>query len=467
MSDFQYMKLFAYIFIITLPLLANAGVARAETVPWRLQEALALPTWLTLSGSYRTRYETLDTQFRAGRNGSDQILLLRTTLRAAIARGPFTVVGELLDALAALDDRGTPISTGLVNTAELLQGFLRWQGANVLGLDGVSTATIGRFTMDIGSRRFVARNRFRNTINAFTGIDWQWQGKNGRQLRAFATLPVNRKPNTVLALRHNDAEFDEEDSGVKFWGLYLTEKFSWGDHGELFYFGLDEDDSNGRRTRNRELSTIGFRLYRKPRRSAFDYQVESVFQFGESRSSRLSTNVTDLDHFAHFQRAELGYSFAHNWRPRLLAQYDYASGDDRPIDGANERFDTLFGARRFDFGPTSIYGPFARANINSPGLRLALKPASSVSSFIAYRAYWLASKRDAWTTSGVCDVSGGSGRFIGHQVELRIRWEAAPENIRIEGGVAHLFAGSFIHDASISNRQGDATYLYSQIGFSF
>ena len=464
------MKKFTYIVCFGLALSYwphAAAITSQAAPPWRLHNALTLPSWLTLSGSFRTRYETLDSQFRAGRSGGDQILLLRSTLYAALHRGPFTIAGEMLDARAALDDLGTPISTGLVNTAELLQGFLRWKTTDLLGLSGASTATLGRFTMDIGSRRFIARNRFRNTINAFTGVDWQWQGEGGRQFRAFFTLPVDRKPNLAAALRDNDAEFDNEDSDVKFWGLYYADTTRFGDHGELFYFGLDENDSSGRRTRNRELSTIGFRLYRQARQSAFDYQIESAFQFGESRSSTSPVNVTQLDHFAHFQHAELGYTFVHKWRPRLIFQYDYASGDDRPADGDNERFDTLFGARRFDFGPTSIYGPFARANINTSGLRLALKPGRSMTSFVAYRAYWLASRRDAWTTSGVRYTSGATGRFIGQQIELRLRWEAVPKNIRLEGGVAHLFAGNFMHDAPNSNRQGDATYLYSQIGLTF
>ena len=46
--------------------------------------------------------------------------------------------------------------------------------------------------------------------------------------------------------------------------------------------------------------------------------------------------------------------------------------------GENNRFDTLYGARRFDFGPTSIYGPFIRSNLNSPALRLFFKPEKTI-----------------------------------------------------------------------------------------
>ncbi len=441
--------------------------AIAESTPWRLQDALLLPSWLSVSGTYRTRYESLDSQFRAGGDGGDQILLLRTTVKAAARHGRLTIAGEMLDARAALDDMGTPISTSLVNTAELLQAYLQWSASDFLAPGGLSKLRRGRITMDIGSRRLVARNRFRNTINAFTGIDWKWQGANGRQFRAFLTMPVNRKPNDRAALTDNDVEFDEEDSDVKFWGLYYSETLSWGDRAEVYYFGLDEDDASGRATRNREHSTVGLRLYRAAKLSHFDYQLEAAFQFGESRASTSSADIIDLDHVAHFEHAELGYSFDYIWHPRLIAQYDFASGDDNPTDGDNEQFDTLFGARRFDFGPTSIYGSFARANISTPGLRFMLKPHRALTSLIAYRAYWLASDRDVWTTSRVRDARGATDSFLGQQIEMRVRFEVVPKSIRFEAGVAHLFAGKFMRDAPNSTGQGDATYLYSQIGLRF
>jgi len=456
-------KTYLFLSIALFPLAAVCSAAQ----PWRLERALALPDWLHLSGIQRTRYETLDSQFRATRNGSDQILVMRSTLMAAIRRGPLTVAAEMIDSRAELNDRGGQTNPGIVNTFELLQGYLQWQAADLFAQGSRSDLRIGRITMDVGSRRFVARNRYRNTVNAFTGIDWQWHGASGRRLRAFFTLPVNRLPKLPARLRDNEVEFDEEDSEVKFWGLYYADTLSWGDHGELFYFGIDEDDSSRRPTRNRDLTTLGFRIYRKPRLSRFDYQVESALQFGESRSSALPTNVTNLDHFAHFHHGELGYSFDYAWRPRLIAQYDFASGDNTPNDRNNERFNTLYGARRFDFGPTGIYGPFARANLNTPGLRLRLKPRGDVTTFLAYRAFWLASDRDTWTTTAIRDPNGNSGSFIGQQIEARVRWNVRPQNIRLEAGIAHLFAGKFMNDAPNANGQGDPTYLYSQIALTF
>jgi hypothetical protein len=457
------MKISAYLVLLVI----SALTAPAQAAPWRAQDALGLPAWLSLEGTFRARYETLAPQYRASHTGSDQVFVTRTTLKAGIHYGEFSLAGEMIDSRAALDDNGSFLNTTVVNPVELLQGYVQWRPRELLLAGDESDIRVGRFTMDVGSRRFVARNRFRNTVNAFTGIDWQWHAADGRELRAFFTLPVSREPTTFAALRDNDIEFDEEDTDVKFWGLVAAAVWREHDHVEVFYFGLDEDDSSIRQTRNRDLSTIGVRLYRGPRAGHVDYEFETAFQFGESRSSTAATNTRDLDHFAHFHHAEVGYSFSASWQPRLAAQYDYASGDDNPADRDYERYSTLYGARRFDFGPTGIYGPFARENLNTPGLRVEVQPAAQLSGFLAWRGYWLASDRDAWTTAGIVDPSGRTGSFIGHQAEMAVRYDVAPGNVRLEGGFAHLFAGDFMDEAPNSRRQGDVTYAYTQIVLTF
>ncbi len=56
---------------------------------------------------------------------------------------------------------------------------------------------VGRLTLDIGKRRLISRNRFRNTVSTFTGVDWQWQGAAGQNARAFYLIPMRILPDHV------------------------------------------------------------------------------------------------------------------------------------------------------------------------------------------------------------------------------------------------------------------------------
>jgi hypothetical protein len=445
-----------------LLLLAGVGAAdaRAASDPWRLDDVL--PERLSLQVESRVRYEYLKDAFRVLTSGDHDILVLRTLIHGRVrVTDQLTFGAEMIDSRAYLQD--SPVSTGIVNALDLLQGYAEFRAEGPFG--GTSELRGGRLSMDVGSRRFVARNHFRNTINGFTGIDWRWKGEGAREARAFWTLPVQRRPFLPTETADNEIQFDRETLDVQFWGLFYGDALPGGHRGELYLFGLHEDDSDRRPTRNRQLYTPGFRFWKPPAAGSLDYLVESVLQFGESRATLVS--LRDLDHFAHFHHVEVGWSFAALASARLVAQFDYASGDDDPDDGKNGRFDTLFGARRLDFGPTGIYGPFVRANLVTPGLRLQVKPSDSVTSFVSVRAFWLASDRDAWVGTGLRDRSGDSGRYLGSQIELRVRWDPLPGNLRLEGGVAHLFAGSFRDDAPLSNGQGDATYAYTQATVRF
>ena len=398
MRRVPWLPILSFLFVSSPSFLLGSSAAAD---PWRL-DALGFPR-LTLRLDHRVRYEALDDQFRVGRAGDDDVLMLRTLLHARVRLGAGLTLGaELQDSRVYLDDPSTPLGTGAVNAVELLQAYAELEHE---AFGGAGRLRLGRITMDVGSRRFVARNRFRNTLNAFTGIDWSWTGGGGRMTRAFYVLPLRRRPLSDDEIRDDDIQLDKESFDIQFWGPHGSSALPGGsgrDRLELFVFGLHEE-AGAKRTRNRDLYTPGLRLRRAPKPGELDYQIESAVQLGSSRTTRTGR---DLDHLAHFHHLEGGYTFDAAWSPRVALQYDYASGDKGIFDGDHERFDTLFGARRFDFGPTSIYGPFARANLNTPGIRLQVKPRPGISSFVAARGFWLASDRDAWTTTAVRDIAG-------------------------------------------------------------
>ena len=438
----------------------SAPPAEDARPSWRLTEALSAPTWLRLGATHRTRYEHLWNAFRAGTPGRDAALSLRTTLWAELRWTPFVVGLELMDSRLYGWDSNTPLNTTLVNTLEPLQAYIGATWSDVLAPDASAQLRMGRLTLDVGSRRFVARNRYRNTINSFTGFDLDWKGPHGHRGRLLVTLPVERRPFELSALRNNAVSLDRESLDTIFLGaFYASPLAGWRVGLEVFVFGLYE-----RTAATRRLLTPGIRLIQPASAGALDFELEGALQVGRSRAAPASSEQ-DLDHLAGFAHLSVGYTFRAEWAPRLVLQYDYASGDGDPEDGQNGRFDTLFGGRRFELGPTGIYGALPRSNIQTPGVRVEVRPHPSVNILGAYRAAWLAEARDAWTTSGLRDVSGASGSFIGQQVEARVRWSLLPGNIRFEMGIAHLFLGEFAVSAPNTNGDRSPTIIYSQLGF--
>jgi hypothetical protein len=433
-----------------------------EYKPWRLHDVLqeaGVPDWLRVSGSIRLRYEGIDGQFRSASrlDDTDHVFVMRTLLQVQADFDPVLITLELMDSRQYGGDNGSAIGTSSVNAVELLQASATFRLGQLGG--GKHQLRLGRQTFNLGSRRLVARNRFRNTINAFTGAHWEWKTKEFK-LTSFYTLPVRRLPGDLNSLVDNELEFDEENFNTQFFGVHFEHDLFERHHFEAYFFGLLEDASG---SRHRDIFTAGSRFLLPKMKGQFDYGIEGAYQFGESR---LSGSGPDLDHSAWFVHAHIGYTFDAAWSPRVRVAFDYASGDDNPNDGDNNRFETLFGARRFEYGPTGIYGAVARFNLLSPELRLELKPQSNMSLMFAWRPVWVASDRDAWTAARVQDPTGSSGSFVGNQFETRWRWDIMPKSVRIEAGIAYLAHGEFQEDAS-GGQNTDTVYGYVQVAWTF
>ena len=83
-----------------------------------------------------------------------------------------------------------------------------------------SVLRAGRFTLDIGSRRLISRNRFRNTSGGFTEVEWRWTGPNNARTRASSTLPVERRVSGNIL--DNGPRLDKEWTNVRLWGVHFS-----------------------------------------------------------------------------------------------------------------------------------------------------------------------------------------------------------------------------------------------------
>lgn len=451
---------------VTSILVSLAAPAQADdSRPWTLHAAVGAPDRLKLSGSIRLRQEVLDGQFRPRLDGDDHLLSIRTAIAAEYDLGRVRVGGELIDSRVYLGDDDTPIGTTEVDAVELVQAYAAIDLGDALGTRSDASVMAGRMTLDFGSRRLIANETFRNTSNGFTGLRVDWQ-RSGQAATLAYLLPQQRFPDDRPSLRHNEVEIDRETTDLRLWAGLYSREIGDGPTVEFYVVGLDERDSADRATRNRRLVTPGARLFRDAKVGTTDYEFEAMRQTGKVRATAAATDLRDLDQRAWFVHAEIGHMFDTVWRTRIALEYDRASGD-RASTGPVERFDTYYGSRRNDYGPTSIYGPLGRANISSPAVRLEIAPGKRWDAFAAYRAAWLDQPGDSFASTGVRDPLGRSGSFAGHQLEARGRLWLLPKQLRVEIGAALLNTGRFLDTAPNASGNGDTVYSYMDLTASF
>lgn len=435
----------------------SAALAQTAKSPWSIADAIGVGDRLRLSGSIRLRYETIDGQARAGFNAADSLVNVRTTVFAEYDTGPLRIGGELYDSRVYGGNRGSPITTNEVNTFEPVQAYVAADIAEPFGKGSKATLQFGRFVLNLGSRRLVAADEYRNTTNGYTGLRADVSLKGGVKATAIYVLPQQRLPSGQDALLDNETELDRESFDAVLWGGLISKADVIGSTAaELSYFHFGERDAPGRPTADRSLETVGARLIRAPAAARFDHEIELFYQFG-SASRNAAAASRPLDVSAWFIHAEAGYTLAHAWRPRISIEFDAASGD-RP-GGGNGRFDTLFGMRRAELAPSGLYNAVGRANLISPMLRIEATPGKRTDWLVSYRPLWLQSRFDAFSTTGVRDASGQSGRFAGHQIEARVRHWIVERALRGEVSGLVLAKGRFLETAPNAPRNVDTRYL--------
>ena len=431
----------------SLPLLTGALLAQApaKQEPFRLNNAIGGPSYLKFSGSERLRYEGLDGQFRnSGTRDVEDQLFSRLLLRADYTRDEWGATLEGIDARAWGTKTNSFANTTTVNTLDVLQANISYQPA-----EG-HRVTVGRYTMDIGSRRLSARNKYRNTINSFNGARWDFAGKDGYSAGAFWAMPTTRRPSSAALLVDNEHDWDTQSIDYQFYGLHSTQQLDERATAQLYVLQLS-DHRDG--VTSRDLTTAGFRVFAPAERGKLFGEAEAAYQFGGRGTA---------DVHAYFLHTSIGKTWDHDSKPTIRVALDVASGNDSNDPDYN-RFDTMFGARRFEYGPTGIYGAIGRRNIVSPEIRFSINPSKNTWILVAARDFRLASQSDGWREA---NDNTGTSSDVGQQYECRLRWDALPKSVRLEGGAAYLAGGQF-RETSTAGRKTDTSYFFFETIFTF
>jgi hypothetical protein len=140
-----------------------AGILASALAAPGLAPQAAEASSLKLSASFRVRQEFLDGQFRPAFDDKDDVLALRSSAMAEWKHGAWKLVGEISDSRVYDTDAGSALTANDVNAFEPVQAYVAREFANPFGAGSTMTVQAGRMLVNLGSRRLIAADEYRNT----------------------------------------------------------------------------------------------------------------------------------------------------------------------------------------------------------------------------------------------------------------------------------------------------------------
>ncbi|MBI1749378.1 MAG: alginate export family protein [Acidobacteria bacterium] len=182
------------------------------------------------------------------------------------------------------------------------------------------------------------------------------------------------------------------------------------------------------------IFTAGFRRVWQPK-TGWRYSFEHAWQFGKRGPDA---------HAAAMVVATGGYMWgAKKWKPRVQAEYDFASGDGNPTDGKSHEFNNLFPTNHPFYGYADLVG---LRNLHDLRFTAAATPHPKLTLEADYHHFWLATERGPWKNAGGrvmgFDPTGASGRNLGDEVDFTAR-VPVHKHLQLLGGFSVFVPGRF------------------------
>ncbi|MFB3827114.1 MAG: alginate export family protein [Bryobacteraceae bacterium] len=364
-----------------------------------------LPSWVQFGGEYRMRVESFQGMAFREANG-DTHALNRVRLNLGIRPTDwlkFFVQGQ--DARIWGNQR-VPSGPPYKDSMDLRQGYLELGDSDKKSFG----LRAGRQELVFGEQRLIGHTSWSNTARTFDAV---------RATVRFAGVRLDAWASSVVVIR--DDRFNRPDTGNNFHGLYASAA-----PGEAYALW-------------RVAPGLDFRTYGARRAGklpgGFDYSVEMAFQAGTAARQ-------DLRAWAGHWLA--GYTVRAPWSPRLIAEYNYASGDRDPGDNRRGTFDSLYPTPHSKYGYTDQVG---WRNIHDVHFGLELKPRPRWLAGGHFHNWWLASTRDFLYNAPGTPLfrvpDGSAGRHVGEEFAVEAAYSLSKQ-LQIGAAVGRAIPGEFL-----------------------
>lgn len=317
----------------------------------------------------------------------------------------------------------------------------------------------GRRELQMGRERVLSPGNWLLNRRSFDG-GGGWLGNGQNRVEFFVVRPRIVVPDM----------FNRRDDRTTFWGAFYTttgtrrpdlifgdirvqgrpQKITF----QPYVLGIHRKDFTFvQGTADEDRYTFGGLLYGDLGGTGFDFEVETMYQYGRYKTGFESGTI-----HAYSNTTELGYRFQKGpFYPRVIASFDYASGDKDQNDSRLNTFDPLYPLAYVFFG---FHAAFERKNLMIPGAHVEAVLRKNT----YFRANYLPAMLRARAQDGIYNTFGditrrpepqsrggssidlqSASRNFGQQLDFGIAW-LPTHHLLFYGTYLRFWAGQFYRD---------------------
>jgi hypothetical protein len=390
-----------------------------------------LPKWMDVAGEERFRLEAYDnSSFKA--KVDDSYLLNRFRFQVDVHTPSwFRVTAQVQDARAGFQN--PPI--GPPNT-------VRWDLK--LAYAEIGAPNKHWFSLRVGrqlinyNNTIIANSEWRNQARSYDAAALNLNAKR-EHLGLFAASAV--VPQAFGVSPHQE--------GNNIYGAYGRLDDLVGQHSNLEPFVLWRvqpaevvEPAVAKTTAHENEKAIGLRLKEQPI-PAFDYGGEFIYETGKVGTQSIGAFATQEG--AAYQFLTVAS------KPRIFAQYDYASGNGNPAQNAtHSTFDTIYPTAHDRFGISDLFGG---QNIEAVRAGITIEPHRRLTFTAQGLDFWAPSALDSiYNTSGssIAFNKKAHGNHVGAEVD-GYSWYELNKHFNLGGGIGYFGGGQFLTNVTTSH----------------